>query len=107
MSKKVQPFSNLTDFIKWKDKNCDQCCRYENRSTKSNNARCRLAFYLDLASVTDGLISTTTALRIGTKEYNGIDSTCTLKYKCNDFNKPLKTYPKKKKIHKDQIKLFE
>lgn len=105
MSKKVQPFSNLTDFIKWKYKNCDKCCRYENKSTKANNARCRLAFYLDLASVTDGMISVTTALKIGTTEFNGIHSTCTLKYSCNNFNKPIIRKKYNKEI-KGQIKLF-
>lgn len=108
MKFKVQPFSNLTDFIKWKDKNCDQCLRYENKSVNVNNARCRLSFYLDLASVTDGLITSNTAIKIGvTKEYNVIDSTCSLKDRCNDFNKPIKTYQKKKKIDKKQTKLFE
>lgn len=107
MKYKVQPFSNLTEFINWKDKNCDQCCRYENKSTNVNNSPCRLSFYLDLASVTNGLINSNTALKIGKKEYNGIESTCTLKDQCNNFNKLIKTYPKKRKIDKKQTKLFE
>ena len=93
---RVTAFSNLREFISWKDNNCDQCCRYENKSTKANNARCRLAFYLDLASVDDGTISLNTANKVG---YDGTY----LNAKCNDFNKPIirKKYPKKIKNQTD------
>ena len=95
---RITPFANLREFISWKDNNCDQCCRYENKSTKANNARCRLAFYLDLACVDDGTISLRTANKIG---YDGTY----LNTKCNDFDKPIirKKYPKK---IKGQTKLF-
>lgn len=107
MSEKIQPFSNLTEFISWKDRNCDKCCRYENTSTNIKNARCRLSFHLDLASVSDGTISTRTALKIGTIEYNGIDGSCILKARCNNFNKPLPARSKpKKKEDINQQKLF-
>lgn len=98
MSEKIQPFSNLREFIYWKDKNCDECCRYSNVSSKRNNAKCKLAFDLDLASVTDGEISLNTANKIG---YDGTY----LNRKCNDFNKPIirKKYPRK---NKNQTELF-
>jgi len=103
---RIQPFSNLTEFTSWKDKNCDRCCRYENVSTKANNARCRLAFYLDLGSVSDGTISSYTALKIGCKSFNGFDGSCELYDQCKMFNIPIKKYPKKKKVDKRQTNLF-
>ncbi len=106
MKGKVRPFRRLTEFMHWESNNCDKCCRYENKSTNVNNAKCRLAFYLDLASVSYGTISVLTALKIGTKYYNGIDKECVLLDKCNNLNKPLKKYPKKKKIDEKQTNLF-
>lgn len=103
--KRIIPFSRLTEFIYWKSNNCDKCLRYENRSTTADNAKCRLAFYLDLASVSDGTISLFTAQKIGIKGDSSGDY-CTLNNQCNDFNKPLRTYLRKKKIDKNQAKLF-
>lgn len=105
MSKRITPFSKLTDFMSWQSNNCDKCCRYSNVSSKRQNAKCKLAFDLDYACVSDGTISTDTALKIGCTEYNGIDGSCTLG-KCKDFDKPIirKKYPKK---IKGQINLFE
>lgn len=102
---RVRPFSNGTEFDWWTSANCDRCCRYSNVSSKRNNAKCKLAFDLDYACATDGMISTKTALKIGTKYYNGIDGACELADKCKDFNKPIirKKYPKK---IKKQTELF-
>lgn len=99
MSEKIQPFSNLTEFDSWTTRNCDMCCRYSNVSSVRKNAKCKLAFDLDLACVTDGEISLNTANKIG---YDGTY----LNRKCNDFNKPIirKKYPKK---IKNQTELFE
>lgn len=105
--KRITPFKSGTDFMSWQSKNCDKCCRYENKSTNVNKARCRLAFYLDLASVTDGTISFKTGFKIGYKSYNGISGTCELKDKCNNFNKPIIRKKYIKKIDKRQTNLFE
>lgn len=105
MAQRVNPFRNLTEFALWQSNNCGKCIRYENKSSKADNAKCRLAFYLDLASVSDGTISLLTAQKIGIKGAS-LGNYCTLNNQCNDFNKPLKYYPKKKKIDKNQAKLF-
>lgn len=65
MSKRITPFSNLTDFMSWQSNNCDKCCRYSNVSSKRQNARCTLAFDLDFACIDDGTISLGTAEKIG------------------------------------------
>lgn len=100
----VRPFSNGTEFLLWKEENCDGCIRYENKSTKASNAKCNLAFYLDLGSATDGMIPSDVALRIGVSEYNGIEMSCTLS-RCKNFNKPVREYPRKRKIDKLQTEL--
>lgn len=103
--KRIIPFSRLTEFIYWKSNNCDKCLRYENRSTTADNAKCRLAFYIDLASVTDGCISLITAQKIGIKS-DISNGSCILNDQCNNFNKPLKKYLRKKKVDKNQTTLF-
>lgn len=90
MSNRVMPFSNGTEFMRWQERNCLQCCRYSNVSSKRSNAKCKLAFDLDFACIDDGTISSKTANKIGlVGNY--------LKDKCNDFNKPIirKKYPRK------------
>lgn len=109
----VQPFSNLTEFEWWKNNNCDKCYRYENKSTKLNNARCKHAFRLDLACVSDGMIPLRTAFKIGTKSScTGLEKdnvgTCVLQDKCKLFNKPLPIRKKaKKKEDINQYNLFK
>lgn len=93
---KVIPFSNATEFEIWQTNNCDRCCRYSNVSTKRNNAKCKLAFDIDLASVTDGRIRLKTAKEIGIQIHNGY--CVTLNNRCSYFNKPIirKKYSKTK-----------
>lgn len=88
---RITPFSNLSEFTRWTDKNCDLCNRYSNISTKKENAKCKLAFDLDLACVTDGTISLDTANKIGFKDGY-------LQSKCNGFNKPMARKKHTKKI---------
>lgn len=97
--KKITPFSNGSEFESWQDQNCFNCCRYSNVSTKRNNAKCKLAFDLDIGCVTDGTISLNTATKIG---YDGVS----LNVRCNDFSKPIirKKYIKK---CKEQINFLE
>ena len=54
--KRMQPFSRGTEFMYWQERNCLQCTDYENESTEIEHAGCKLAFALDLASATDGMI---------------------------------------------------
>ena len=95
---RVRPFSNGTEFDWWTSRNCDKCCRYSNVSTKRNNAKCKLAFDLDYACATDGMINLNTANKIG---YDGTY----LNDKCKDFNKPIIRKKYTKKI-KNQTELF-
>lgn len=46
---KRMPFSNGNQFMDWKHQNCDQCEKYENKSTDRNKAKCKYAFDLDYA----------------------------------------------------------
>jgi len=48
-------FSNGTEYMLWQGRNCDNCAKYENESTEVGNAGCRIAFYIDLCSVTGEL----------------------------------------------------
>ena len=72
--KKIQPFSNATEFEIWKNSNCYKCIKYECTSNERSKAGCVLAFDIDIASVNDGTISIETAFRIGYK--NGIVPNC-------------------------------
>lgn len=82
IKQQIIPFSNLSEFDSWQSHNCDRCCRYDNTSSKRQNAKCKLAFDLDLACVSEGSISVDTAKSIG---FDGVQ----LNDKCNDFNKPI------------------
>ena len=71
----MQPFSNFTEFEFWKDQNCYKCVKYECTSNERTKAGCELAFDLDIASVSDGIINTETAVKIGTTG-NVLNSEC-------------------------------
>ena len=66
--KKHTPFSNGTEFMYWQSMNCYKCKKYENESTKIEDAGCKLAFSLDLASVSDGKMDMDIAEQIGIGE---------------------------------------
>ena len=104
--KRLTPFSNGSEFERWKENNCDQCCRYENKSTKPNNAKCRHAYYIDLASATDGKIPVNSVGKIGFKRVDLSSDSCALLDRCEMFNKPLKKYPIRKKADERQKELF-
>ena len=60
-----EPFSNYTEFEGWKVNNCEECVMYEDKSTKRSQAKCKKAFDLDLASVSNGEITEETYDWIG------------------------------------------
>ena len=66
--KTITPFSNGTEFMIWQHQNCDECNKYENKSTERSKAGCRLIFDIELAAATDGKIPLTTAKWIGYKD---------------------------------------
>ena len=63
--RRVQPFGRLTEFMQWHENNCAKCLKYENESTERSRAKCKMAFDLDFATVSDGTIPIRTANRIG------------------------------------------
>lgn len=66
--KKHTPFSNGTEFMCWQIINCYKCKKYENSSTKIEEAGCKLAFSLDYAFISDGKIDLDIAEQIGIGE---------------------------------------
>lgn len=60
----VRPFSNGTEYNIWQDNNCAKCNKYENESKTEDEAGCKLAFYLDLGSIT-GVIPLWVGIQIG------------------------------------------
>lgn len=74
--KRVEPFSNGFEFRSWKDRNCDRCAKYENESTKIEDAGCKLAFYVDLGSASDGSIPESVATEFGCKIEKGFFTDC-------------------------------
>ncbi len=65
---KIHPFSNGTEYMFWHDRNCAQCSQYESTSRVRGNAKCKLAFDIDIATIGDGTISLSTANWIGYKD---------------------------------------
>jgi hypothetical protein len=68
----------------WQDNNCAKCIKYENESTDEENAKCKMAFNIDL-----GFISGSIPLRIA-KEigciYNPLYQSVRLDSKCSCFS---------------------
>lgn len=65
---RIIPFSRGTEYMFWQTANCDNCEKYENESVEPEQAGCKLAYYIDLASVTDGTIPKWVADRVGFTE---------------------------------------
>lgn len=76
---RVIPFSNATEFRYWKHKNCDQCKKYENKSTSYDKANCKAAFDIDMGTVL-GNIRLKSANDIGCQSLGG--QYVTLNQKC-------------------------
>lgn len=82
----IQPFSNGTEFMIWKERNCDKCVKYESKSETIEKARCRKAFYIDYSSLSGEI-----PLRIANKI--GYDGHCLLA--CKGLLTERKKYIKK------------
>lgn len=67
-AEEMVPFCTGSEFLSWKDSNCDLCSRYEIESRTIGEASCKAAFRLDFSSVGDGSIPLHTANYIGMKE---------------------------------------
>jgi len=79
----VIPFSNGTEFMDWQESNCNKCVKYETESGKEEDAKCKLAFHLDLGTII-GNIPLWAAKDIGCK-YNPLYQTCRLYGRCRQF----------------------
>jgi hypothetical protein len=63
---KITPFSNGTEFMVWRDENCDRC-KKANLEAVERDKTCPMEYDTSFASVTDGLIPKESAERIGYK----------------------------------------
>jgi hypothetical protein len=87
--KQFIPFSNGSEFMNWQENNCFKCDNYENESQSEQEAKCKLAFNLDLNFLVDGTISENIVNKIGfvTKEsHRELANFCQLCAKCKMFN---------------------
>lgn len=85
----VTPFSNATDAMVWQENNCSKCLNYESDSKSEDEAKCKMAFHLDLGYVV-GEIPLWVAKEIGCT-YDPLYQSCKLSkcIKFNDKNNPL------------------
>lgn len=79
----VIPFSNGTEYQYWNEKNCAKCRKYESESATEEDAKCKLAFHLDLGTIS-GDIPLWAAKEIGCT-YNPLYQTANLSDKCRQF----------------------
>ena len=79
----VKPFSNCVDAENWKENNCYRCINYESESTCENEAKCKMAYYLDLGYI-EGTIPLWVAKEIGVA-YNPLYQTGKLDTRCRGF----------------------
>lgn len=80
----VVPFSNGTEAMIYSESNCFQCVHYESESRNEEEAKCKLAFYLDLGNLS-GDIPLWVAKDIGC-DYNPLYGTVRLNQKCSKFS---------------------
>lgn len=60
----VTPFSNGSDADYWHENNCERCINYESESQQEEDAKCKLAYHIDLGFVA-GTIPLWVAKEIG------------------------------------------
>lgn len=77
-------FSNGTEAMVYSEMNCYNCINYESESTKEEDAKCKLAFNLDLGQL-EGSIPLWVAKELGCK-YDPLYQTAKLNTKCSKFN---------------------
>jgi hypothetical protein len=69
---RTQPFSNGTEFMIWRERNCDRCKKDMEIIAGEYISHCDIEDALSFASVTDGMISNEIAERMG----NPMDFKC-------------------------------
>ena len=78
----VRCFSNGTDAEIWQHNNCDKCVRYETKSKTIDEAKCKLAFYVDLGWI-EGSVPLWVAKEIGC-EYDPLYLSCKFSNTCRN-----------------------
>lgn len=79
----VVPFSNGTEAMVYREMNCDQCIHYESESKTEEDAKCKLAFHLDMGAIT-GDIPLWVAKELGC-EYSPLYGRVDLYPRCSKF----------------------
>lgn len=79
----VIPFSNGSMAESYHSHNCGKCVNYESESANENEAKCKLAYNLDLGFI-KGTIPLWVAKEMGC-EYNPLYGTVQLHSKCREF----------------------
>ncbi|MBF05011.1 MAG: hypothetical protein CMP76_17175 [Flavobacterium sp.] len=80
----VVPFSNGTEAMIYAENNCHNCIKYSNESQNEENAKCKLAFHLDMGAVS-GDIPLWVAKEIGCT-YDPLYGSVKLYNKCREFS---------------------
>ena len=76
----VKPFSNGSEYESWHDNNCAKCKGYECKSKTEDEAGCKLAYHLDLGTIT-GEVPLWVVKEIGC-EYNPLYQYAKLHSRC-------------------------
>ena len=73
MKNKIMPFSNGTEFMAWRDVNCETCVKDCPKDDSGNflDPLCDIETALALASVTDGMVCEDIAKRANLPWYEG------------------------------------
>ena len=79
----VFPFSNGTEAMMFSERNCQRCIHYENESKNEDDAKCKLAYHLDMGYIT-GTIPLWVAKDIGC-DYDPLYLSVKLISKCAKF----------------------
>ncbi len=72
------PFPNGTSAMNWQDYNCLLCKKYENKSTKEEDAKCNPAFHIDMGYIL-GEIPDVMAHKVGWDGKGYLNDKCNLK----------------------------
>jgi len=80
----VVPFSNGTEAMVYSEMNCQNCINYESESTTEEEAKCKLAFHLDLGNIS-GDVPLWVAKEIGC-DYEPLYGRVRLNKKCRQFS---------------------
>jgi len=79
----VVPFSNGTESMVYSEMNCERCIHYESQSRTEEEAKCKLAYHLDMGNIL-GNIPLWVAKEIGC-DYEPLYGSVRLNTRCRKF----------------------